>query len=89
MMYGKDGRWYKVRRRSVGRQLEVYRFLKTCVESRGYTPTVQEMADEVHVTGSTVAGYLRELEKAGLIRYYGPGMKMISIVKVEDFGNVT
>ena len=70
-MYGKDGRWYHVRHLSVGRQLEVYRYIQSCSDSGGYHPTLQEIAEEVHVSVSTAKGYLRALEDAGLIRRCG------------------
>ena len=39
-MYGKDGRWYKTRRRSEGKKIETYRFLVRYIEEVGYPPTV-------------------------------------------------
>ena len=88
VMYGKDGRWYHVRRRSVGRKLEVYRYIQAYIDDNGYPPTLQEIADEVHVTKPTAQSYLRALEEAGLIRRSGPGSGMIMIVAMDDFGKV-
>ena len=87
-MYGKDGRWYTVRHPSVGKQLETYRYLCFCVDSMGYSPTLREVAEEVHVSEATAKGYLRELEKAGLIKRNCPNAGSIMISKMEDFGNV-
>ena len=87
-MYGKDGRWYHVRRRSVGRQLEVYRYIQAYADHNGYPPTVREVAGEVHVTETTALGYLRALEKAGLIKSAGPGTKLFMISEMEDYGRI-
>ena len=88
-MYGKDGRWYNVRHRSVGRQLEVYRYIQAYTDNNGYPPTLQEIADEAHVTKTTAQGFLKALENAGLIKRNGAGTGMIIIVAVEDYGKVT
>ena len=88
-MYGKDGRWYNVRHRSVGRQLEVYRYIQAYADNNGYPPTLQEIAGEAHVTKATARGYLKALENAGLIRRNGADTGMIMITAVEDFGKVT
>ena len=66
-MYGKDGRWYTTRHRSVGKKIETYRFLVRYIGEMGHSPTVQEVADEMRVSRSTASSYLRELENAGMI----------------------
>ena len=48
-MYGKDGRWYTTRYRSVGKKIETYRFLVRYIGEMGHSPTVQEVADEMRV----------------------------------------
>ena len=48
-MYGKDGRWYTTRHRSVGKKIETYRFLVRYIGEMGHSPTVQEVADEMRV----------------------------------------
>ena len=68
-MYGKDQRWYHVRKHSCGRQIETFLFLKHFIEERGYSPTVQEIADEIRVSKSTAHRYLKRLEAVGLIRW--------------------
>ena len=88
-MYGKDGRWYNVRHRSVGRQLEVYRYIQVYADDHGYPPTLQEIAEEARVTKATAQGYLKALEKAGLIKRKGAGTGMIRIAAAEDYGKVT
>lgn len=88
-MYGKDGRWYHVRRRSVGRQLEVYQYIQAYADNNGNPPTLQEIAEEARVTKATARGYLKALENAGLIRGNGAGTGKNMIVAVEDYGKVT
>ena len=87
-MYGKDGRWYNVRHRSVGRQLQVYRYIQAYTDDNGYPPTLHEIAQEVHVTEATAQGYLRTLEQAGLIKRNGPRSGPIMVVPVEEYGTV-
>ena len=88
-MYGKDGRWYNVRRRSVGRQLEVYRYIQVYADDHGYPPTLQEIAEEARVTKATAQGYLKALENAGLIKRNSAGARRTLIAAVEDYGKVT
>lgn len=88
-MYGKDGRWYHVRHRSAGRQLEVYRYIQAYMDDNGYPPTLQEIAEAAHVTKATARNYLKALENAGMIRRNDASAGMIMIVAVEDYGKVT
>ena len=82
-MYGKDGRWYTARRRSVGKKLETYRYLVRYIGEMGYPPTLQEVADELRVSKSTVFVYLKELEHAGMIRREADKPRTIRIVDPE------
>ena len=79
-MYGKDGRWYKTRRRSEGKKIETYHFLVRYIEEVGYPPTVQEVADEMQVSKSTAFVYLKALENAGLISRAADKPRTIKII---------
>lgn len=54
---------------SKNKQTEVYEFLKSFTESRGFPPSVREICDAVSLSStSTVHGHLKKLEKKGLIK---------------------
>ena len=80
-MYGKDGRWYTTRHRSVGKKLETYRFLVRFIGETGYSPT-----DEMRVSTSTALSYLRDLENAGLIRREADKPRTIRIAETTSYG---
>ena len=51
------------------KQLEIYNFLKTYTENKGYPPSVREICEAVGLSStSTVHGHLKRLEKKGLIK---------------------
>ena len=51
------------------KQSEIYEFLKTYTESKGYPPSVREICEAVSLRStSTVHGHLKRLEKKGMIR---------------------
>ncbi|GLI86656.1 transcriptional repressor LexA [Bacillus subtilis] len=51
------------------RQLDILRFIKTEVKSKGYPPSVREIGEAVGLaSSSTVHGHLARLETKGLIR---------------------
>lgn len=51
------------------KQLEIYNFLKTYTENKGYPPSVREICKAVGLSStSTVHGHLKRLEKKGLIK---------------------
>lgn len=51
------------------KQSEIYEFLKTYTENKGYPPSVREICEAVSLKStSTVHGHLKRLEKKGLIR---------------------
>ena len=85
-MYGKDGRWYTTRHRSVGKKLETYRFLVRFIGEMGYSPTVREIADEMRVSTSTALSYLRDLENVGLIRREADKPRTIRIAETTVYG---
>lgn len=54
---------------SKDKQTEIYEFLKTYTESKGYPPSVREICEAVSLKStSTVHGHLKRLEKKGLIK---------------------
>ena len=51
------------------KQLEIYNFLKTYTENKGYPPSVREICEAVGLSStSTVHGHLKRLERKGLIK---------------------
>lgn len=51
------------------KQTEIYEFLKTYTETKGYPPSVREICEAVSLKStSTVHGHLKRLEKKGLIK---------------------
>ncbi|HCW53139.1 MAG TPA: repressor LexA [Clostridium sp.] len=51
------------------KQSEIYEFLKSYTESKGYPPSVREICEAVSLRStSTVHGHLKRLEKKGLIK---------------------
>ncbi|MDN6639969.1 MAG: transcriptional repressor LexA [Tetragenococcus sp.] len=56
-------------KRTENRQTEVLKFIHTCVDQKGYPPTVREIGEGVSLSStSTVHGHLSRLEKKGLIQ---------------------
>ena len=54
---------------SKDKQKEIYEFLKTYTENKGYPPSVREICEAVSLKStSTVHGHLKRLEKKGLIK---------------------
>ncbi|MGL4850458.1 MAG: transcriptional repressor LexA [Clostridium sp.] len=51
------------------KQSQIYEFLKTYTENKGYPPSVREICEAVGLKStSTVHGHLKRLEKKGLIK---------------------
>ena len=51
------------------KQSEIYKFLKTYTENKGYPPSVREICEAVSLRStSTVHGHLKRLEKKGMIK---------------------
>lgn len=51
------------------KQTEIYEFLKSYTENKGYPPSVREICEAVALAStSTVHGHLQRLEKKGLIK---------------------
>lgn len=56
-------------KRTENRQIEVLKFIHTCVSQKGYPPTVREIGEGVSLSStSTVHGHLSRLEKKGMIQ---------------------
>jgi len=53
----------------INKQSEIYNFLKTYTENKGYPPSVREIGEAVSLKStSTVHGHLKRLEKKGMIK---------------------
>jgi len=50
------------------KQMHVLKFIRDYQRKHGYSPTMQEMADSMHVTKVTVFEHVTGLEKKGLLR---------------------
>jgi len=51
------------------KQLEIYEYLKTYTENKGYPPSIREIGEAVSLRStSTVYGHLKRLEKEGMIK---------------------
>lgn len=50
------------------KQLRILKFIQKFTEANHYSPTLQEIADEVGVSKITVLDHLRALERRGIIR---------------------
>lgn len=53
------------------RQNEVVCFVRRFVRSRGFPPTLREIADELGVNHTAVAGHLLAAERKGVLRRSG------------------
>ena len=54
---------------SKDKQSEIYNYLKTYTETKGYPPSVREICEAVSLKStSTVHGHLKRLEKKGMIK---------------------
>lgn len=67
------------------KQLEVYNFLKTYTENRGFPPSVREICEAVGLSStSTVHGHLKRLEKKGLIKRDPSKPRALEIVELNQ-----
>lgn len=65
------------------KQLEVYNFLKSYTENRGFPPSVREICEAVGLSStSTVHGHLKRLEKKGLIKRDPSKPRALEIVEL-------
>jgi repressor LexA len=55
-------------RRLTPRQLEILTYVRDYRRSHGYSPTMQELADSLHITKVTVFEHVGALERKGLLR---------------------
>jgi len=64
------------------KQKEIYEYVKSCVLSKGYPPSVREICEAVGLRStSTVHGHLERLEKKGLIRRDPTKPRAIELIK--------
>lgn len=55
--------------KGTSKQEEIYKFLKSYTENKGYPPSVREIGDAVNLSStSTVHGHLKKLQEKGLIK---------------------
>ncbi|PKK39267.1 SOS-response repressor and protease LexA [Clostridiaceae bacterium JG1575] len=67
------------------KQREVYQFLLTYTESKGYPPSVREICDAVDLRStSSVQNHLQNLEKQGLIRRDPTKPRALEIPELND-----
>lgn len=67
------------------KQREVYRFLLSYTESKGYPPSVREICDAVDLRStSSVQNHLQNLEKQGLIRRDPTKPRALEIPELND-----
>lgn len=67
------------------KQREVYRFLLTYTEAKGYPPSVREICDAVDLRStSSVQNHLQNLEKQGLIRRDPTKPRALEIPELND-----
>lgn len=68
---------------SKDKQSEIYNFLKTYTETKGYPPSVREICEAVSLKStSTVHGHLKRLEKKGLIKRDPTKPRALEIVEL-------
>ena len=70
---------------SKDKQKEIYEFLKTYTENKGYPPSVREICEAVNLRStSTVHGHLKRLEKKGLIKRDPTKPRALEIVELNS-----
>ena len=70
---------------SKDKQKEIYEFLKTYTENKGYPPSVREICEAVSLKStSTVHGHLKRLEKKGLIKRDPTKPRALEIVELNS-----
>jgi len=74
-------------RRLTPRQLQILTFVRDYRRKRGYSPTMQELADSLRITKVTVFEHIGALEKKGLLRrlpYKARSLELSSQVEFPD-----
>ncbi|MGL4571958.1 MAG: transcriptional repressor LexA [Clostridium sp.] len=67
------------------KQSQIYEFLKTFTENKGYPPSVREVCEAVSLKStSTVHGHLKRLEKKGLIKRDPTKPRALEIVELSQ-----
>lgn len=68
------------------RQTAALEFIKSFVSSKGYPPTVRELADHMNYQSSSTAFHLLEvLVRKGYVEK-GPGPRMLRVIKQNEGG---
>ena len=71
---------------SKDKQSEIYNYLKTYTETKGYPPSVREICEAVSLKStSTVHGHLKRLEKKGLIKRDPTKPRALEIVELNAY----
>ena len=65
------------------RQLETLQYIRNFIESKGYSPTLEEIAEGLDVTKSTVQQYLAALEERDVIERERYAHRSIEIIDPE------
>lgn len=67
------------------KQRQIYEFLKSHTEEKGYPPSVREICEAVNLSStSTVHGHLKRLEKRGLIKRDPTKPRALEIVELHN-----
>lgn len=70
---------------SKDKQSDIYNFLKTYTETKGYPPSVREICEAVSLRStSTVHGHLKRLEKKGLIKRDPTKPRALEIIELNS-----
>ena len=74
-------------RRLTPRQLQILTFIRDYRRTEGYSPTMQELADALHVTKVTIFEHVAALEKKSLLRrlpHKARSLELTSLVRFPD-----
>lgn len=74
-------------RRLTPRQLQILTFIRDYRRTEGYSPTMQELADALHVTKVTIFEHVAALEKKNLLRrlpHKARSLELTSLVRFPD-----
>jgi repressor LexA len=72
-------------RRLTPRQLQILTFIRDYRRKNGYSPTMQELADSLHITKVTVFEHVGALEKKGLLRRLPYKARSLELAPHVDF----
>ena len=67
------------------KQSEIYSYLKSYTENKGYPPSIREICEAVSLSStSTVHGHLKRLEKKGLIKRDPTKPRALEIIELNE-----